>query len=299
MEKELAARAGIGWMGKNTCTINQKIGSWLLLGQVVTTLDLPADRPAADRCGTCTRCIDACPTQAITAPYQLDARRCIAYLTIEHRTAIDGGLKSKIGPWLFGCDICQDVSSVQQVAPAATNPALQPCFATGSLDVRDVLGWTSDDYTKTLRHSAIKRIKLPVCTVQRPHRRGQWGFDAMANSHSIVAIVGPTASGKSQLALAMARARGAEILSVDSMQIYRGMDIGTAKPTPQQQTDIPHHLLDVVEPSELFSVAKFVELADAAIAGAQARGVPLLGRGRHTALFQGPFSGALFRARSR
>ena len=109
MEKELAARAGIGWIGKNTCVINEQIGSWLFLGEVITTLDLPADEPATDRCGSCTRCIDACPTAAITAPYQLDARRCISYLTIEHRGDIDSDLKSQISDWLYGCDICQDV----------------------------------------------------------------------------------------------------------------------------------------------------------------------------------------------
>ncbi|MDB5355354.1 MAG: 4Fe-4S ferredoxin, iron-sulfur binding protein [Phycisphaerales bacterium] len=162
MEKELAARAGIGWVGKNTCVINPRLGSWLLLGEVLTTIPLPADEPAADHCGSCTRCLDACPTGAITAPYQLDARRCISYLTIEHRGEIAGEFKPQIGDWLYGCDVCQDVCPHNRQAPVAADPALQPRFPTGVLDVRDVMNWDEDAYRANLRHSAMKRVKLPV-----------------------------------------------------------------------------------------------------------------------------------------
>lgn len=161
MEKELAARAGIGWIGKNTCVINPGMGSWLLLGEILTTLSLPADAPATDHCGTCTRCIDACPTGAIVGPYQLDARRCIAYLTIEHRGEVPPDLHAPIGDWLYGCDICQDVCPHNRRAPAATDPALQPRFATGSLNVEDVSRWTEEDYRPAVRGSAMKRVKLP------------------------------------------------------------------------------------------------------------------------------------------
>jgi epoxyqueuosine reductase len=139
MEKELSARAGVGWMGKNTCIINEEIGSWLLLGEIITTLDLPVDDPALDRCGTCTRCIDACPTGAIVAPYQLDARRCISYLTIEHRGEISRPDQAAIGDWLYGCDICQDVCPWNKKAPQSSDPALRPRFATGTLNIDDVL----------------------------------------------------------------------------------------------------------------------------------------------------------------
>ncbi|HYO09969.1 MAG TPA: tRNA epoxyqueuosine(34) reductase QueG [Tepidisphaeraceae bacterium] len=164
MEKELAARAGIGWIGKNTCVINPVVGSWLLLGEVITTLDLPHDEPGVDRCGTCTRCLDACPTGAINpaAPYQLDARKCISYLTIEHRDEIDPALQSKFGDWLYGCDVCQDVCPWNGRVPEAIAPVLEPRFKTGTLDAAEVRRWGEEEYRSHLRHSAMKRVKLPV-----------------------------------------------------------------------------------------------------------------------------------------
>jgi epoxyqueuosine reductase len=162
MEKELAARAGVGWLGKNTCLINPQLGSWLLLGEVITTLDLPADNPAPDHCGTCTCCIDACPTHAITAPYELDARKCISYLTIEHRGKIDSNQKSQISDWLYGCDICQDVCPHNAKVPITGNPALQPRFTGGTLAVDEVLEWDDAAYAAQLRRSAMRRVKLPV-----------------------------------------------------------------------------------------------------------------------------------------
>jgi epoxyqueuosine reductase len=162
MEKELSARAGVGWIGKNTCIINAQAGSWLLLGEVVTTLALPADTPALDRCGTCRRCIDACPTGALTDPYQMDARRCISYLNIEHRPPIDAQFHDMLGEWLYGCDICQDVCPYNRRPLEATDPAFTPRFPTGTIDVDRVMDWTADEYAQTLRHSAMKRVKLPV-----------------------------------------------------------------------------------------------------------------------------------------
>jgi epoxyqueuosine reductase len=161
MEKELAARAGIGWIGKNTCVINPTIGSWLLLGEILTTLSLPIDEPATDHCGSCTRCIDACPTGAIVGPYQLDARRCISYLTIEHRGEVPPALQAPIGDWLYGCDICQDVCPHNRRVPTASDPTLLPRFKTGSLNVGDILKWTEQDYRAAVKGSAMKRVKLP------------------------------------------------------------------------------------------------------------------------------------------
>jgi epoxyqueuosine reductase len=162
MEKDLAARAGLGWIGKNTCLINSKIGSWILLGEVITTLDLPLDEPGTDHCGTCTRCLDACPTNAITAPYQLDARKCISYLTIEHTGEIEPSMQAQIGDWLYGCDICQDVCPHNRAPLVASDPVLAPRFGSGTLDVEQVARWTDEEYRARLRRSAMKRVKLPV-----------------------------------------------------------------------------------------------------------------------------------------
>ncbi len=162
LEREWAARSGVGWQGKNTCTIDTTLGSYLLLGEIVTTLDLPPDDPAVDRCGTCTRCIDACPTNAIT-PYALDPRKCISYWTIEHRDEIPDELHAPIGDWLFGCDICQEVCPWNRRAPLATDPAVLPRspLASGTLDVEDVLRWDVEQYREITRGSALKRVKLP------------------------------------------------------------------------------------------------------------------------------------------
>jgi epoxyqueuosine reductase len=162
MERELAARAGIGWVGKNTCVINPEIGSWILLGEVLTTIDLPVDDPVADACGSCTRCIDACPTGAITEPYQLDARRCISYLTIEQTDPIPAEYHQPLGEWLYGCDICQDVCPHNHKAPETADDALRPRFKTGTMDLRTLLRWDEPDWREYLRGSAMKRVKLPV-----------------------------------------------------------------------------------------------------------------------------------------
>jgi epoxyqueuosine reductase len=125
VERAMAAKAGVGWIGKNTCVINQQLGSWLLLGVVVTSIPVAAAgefQIVADRCGSCTRCIDACPTDALVAPYQMDASRCIAYLTIEMKGVIAEELREPIGRQVFGCDICQDVCPWNRKAPTRRIP---------------------------------------------------------------------------------------------------------------------------------------------------------------------------------
>ena len=125
VERVYAKYAGVGWIGKNTCILNQKLGSWLFLGVILTSLELEPDLPAPDRCGTCTRCIDACPTDALVAPYQLDSNLCISYLTIEKRGAIPEDLRAGMGRHVFGCDICQDVCPWNRKAPATAASEFQ------------------------------------------------------------------------------------------------------------------------------------------------------------------------------
>ncbi|HEY6446418.1 MAG TPA: tRNA epoxyqueuosine(34) reductase QueG [Acidobacteriaceae bacterium] len=131
VERVYARYAGIGWTGKNTCILNEKLGSWMFLGVIVTSLEIPAQAavamlPAPDRCGSCTRCIDACPTQALTGPRQMDATRCISYLTIEKRGPMPEVLRPLVGRQVFGCDICQDVCPWNRRAPIAADRELAP-----------------------------------------------------------------------------------------------------------------------------------------------------------------------------
>src|SRR5690348_15058740 len=160
VERVYAKYAGIGWVGKNTCIINQRLGSWLFLGVILTSLELAPDLPAPDRCGTCTRCIEACPTEALTAPYQLDSNRCISYLTIEKRGAVPEDMRAGMGRHLFGCDICQDVCPWNRKAPGSTEPELQPRPEL----VNPALEWLAEmnasQFAETFRGSPVRRAKL-------------------------------------------------------------------------------------------------------------------------------------------
>ena len=161
VERVYAKYAGVGWIGKNTCIINQKLGSWLFLGVILTSLDLDAeaDLPAPDRCGTCTRCIDACPTNALLGPYQLDATKCISYLTIEKRGEIPEGMREGMGRHVFGCDICQDVCPWNRKSPVSAAPEFQPREQL----VNPALVWlaeiSEEEFRAKFRGSAIRRAK--------------------------------------------------------------------------------------------------------------------------------------------
>jgi len=159
VERVFAKYAGVGWTGKNTCLINQGKGSWLFLGVILTSLELQADRTAPDRCGTCTRCIEACPTDAILAPYQLDSNRCIAYLTIEKRGAIPEDLREGMGHHVFGCDICQDVCPWNRKAPISAAPEFAPREGL----VNPALDWlaemSAEEFGQAFRGSPIRRTK--------------------------------------------------------------------------------------------------------------------------------------------
>lgn len=160
VERAFAARAGIGWTGKNTCVINQEKGSWMFLATMLTSLELEPSVPAPDRCGSCTRCIDACPTDALHEPYKMDARRCISYLTIEKRGEIPEDLRSGMGNHLFGCDICQDVCPWNRSAPVTSAAEFQPRTEL----VNPLLAWiaamNAEEFRSVFRGSPIKRTKL-------------------------------------------------------------------------------------------------------------------------------------------
>lgn len=160
MDKVWAQRAGIGWIAKHTNLITQEVGSWVFLGELITTLELEYDTPATDHCGSCTLCIEACPTGAIVEPYVVDSNRCISYLTIEHRGDIDNELGRLFQNWIYGCDICQDVCPWNRKFAAETQ---EPRFFPRSWNIAPELDtWremTQEEFAARFRHSPIKRTK--------------------------------------------------------------------------------------------------------------------------------------------
>jgi epoxyqueuosine reductase len=160
MEKAWAQRAGLGWVGKNTIINTREFGSWFFLGVILLNIELDSDKPIKDYCGSCNRCIDACPTQAIVAPYVLDTRKCISYLTIEHKGAVDSSLSEKFENWIYGCDICQDVcpwnkkfASISGVGEFIPNERII------NMNLPDFQSITLEDFKILFSKSAIKRIK--------------------------------------------------------------------------------------------------------------------------------------------
>ncbi len=157
LEKPIAEAAGIGWQGKSTILVEPKRGTWSFLANIVTTLELPPDSPGKDRCGSCTRCIDICPTRAITAPYQLDARKCISYLTIEHDGSIPQEYREAIGDRLFGCDECLDVCPWNKWAV----PTEETMFAARELpSLVEMLTWDEPTFQQRMQGSPMRRLKL-------------------------------------------------------------------------------------------------------------------------------------------
>ena len=161
VERVVAKYSSIGWIGKNTCIINQKVGSWLFLGVILTSLDLEPGLPAPDRCGRCTRCIDACPTDALIAPYQLDSNLCISYLTIEKRGGLpqDEDLRAGMGRHIFGCDICQDVCPWNRKAPATDAAEFQPRAGLVNPALEWLAEMSEEEFRRTFRGSPVRRAK--------------------------------------------------------------------------------------------------------------------------------------------
>jgi epoxyqueuosine reductase len=159
IERIFAKYAGIGWIGKNTCILNDEMGSWLFLGVMLTSLELVPHLPPPDRCGSCTRCLDACPTNAFPAPYQLDATKCISYLTIEKRGAIPEELSAGIGRQVFGCDICQDVCPWNRQVPLTKTPEFAPRPQLVNPDLEWLARLSLDEFRQVFRGSPVKRAK--------------------------------------------------------------------------------------------------------------------------------------------
>jgi epoxyqueuosine reductase len=158
LEKALARDAGLGWIGKHTNLLNRRAGSWFFLGELFTDLLLPADVAPQNHCGTCTACIDVCPTRAIVAPYQLDARRCISYLTIEHKGTIPIEFRKAIGNRIYGCDDCQLVCPWNRYARVTAEPDFTPRHALDGAALTELFAWTEREFMKRTEGSAIRRI---------------------------------------------------------------------------------------------------------------------------------------------
>ena len=158
LEVAAAAKAGIGWRGKHTLLLDREAGSWFFIGEIYCDLPLPVDSPQENRCGTCKRCIDVCPTQAIRGPYQLDARRCISYLTIEHKSAIPEELRPLIGNRVYGCDDCQLVCPWNGFAQPSAEEDFKPRNGLDRATLVELFAWTESEFDRRLQGSPIRRI---------------------------------------------------------------------------------------------------------------------------------------------
>ena len=161
LDKAWAEEAGLGWIGKHSNVIHPRRGSWMVIGHLITTEQLQADQPAQARCGQCSACIEACPTSAITEPFVVDARRCIAFHTLENRNPeLPAAMAESMGPWVAGCDICQDICPFNQgVIPSSDDPDVQPRSWLLDLQAKHIQTWTDEDWDERLRGSALRRIK--------------------------------------------------------------------------------------------------------------------------------------------
>lgn len=160
LERELAQHAGLGWIGKNTLLLNRRLGSWFFLSALLTDAELQYDEPhAADHCGTCRACLDACPTGAFVDAYVLDARRCLSYTTIELRGPIPAELRTGQGDWLFGCDICQDVCPWNRRAPTTAEPAFQPVATMNPVELTSLFDLDEAEFRRRFRHTPLWRAK--------------------------------------------------------------------------------------------------------------------------------------------
>jgi epoxyqueuosine reductase len=159
-ERVYAQYAGVGWIGKNTCVIHPRLGSWIFLAEIICSLPLQVDRPALDQCGTCTLCLDACPTRALVAPGVLDSTKCISYLTIERRGDFTAAEGAAIGSHVYGCDVCQEVCPWNAVAPRSADPVWQPRPAWDGVDLLSLAERSDAELSAAMHGSAMRRAKV-------------------------------------------------------------------------------------------------------------------------------------------
>jgi epoxyqueuosine reductase len=187
LERDFARRAGLGWLGKNTMLINTRLGSYFFLGALLLNIELRTDPPhVSSHCGSCTACLDACPTQAFAAPGQLDSRRCISYLTIELKRPIPEPFRHALDGWVFGCDICQEVCPWNRKAPETSEPALRLASDLRSLDLVELLLMSEADFRRRFRRTALMRAKrrglLRNAAIILGSRRDRSALSALAHA---------------------------------------------------------------------------------------------------------------------
>ena len=173
LEKALAAKAGLGWIGKHSNLLSREAGSWFFLGEIYTDLPLPVDQPVSEHCGSCTRCIELCPTGAIVAPYRVDARRCISYLTIELKGSIPLELRPLMGNRIYGCDDCQAVCPWNRYAQPTGEEDFAPRQGLEAAQLRTLFAWSEEQFLRRTEGSAIRRIGHALLAAQYRHRTGQ------------------------------------------------------------------------------------------------------------------------------
>lgn len=246
LERDLAARAGLGWTGKNTMLLHPDLGSFFFIGTVLTTAELAADDPLPDRCGSCTRCLEACPTAAFVEPYVLDARRCIAYLTIEHRGPVPADLRPGVGAWTFGCDVCQDVCPWNRRAPATGEAAFQP-RALPSL--AELLLMDEAVYRERFRGSPLKRARREGLARNAAVALGNAGSaealptlakalgheDSTVRGHAAWAL-GRIGGGRAREALLAARGREADAGILEEIELALAETAPTGSPHGRTHT---------------------------------------------------------------
>ena len=208
-DRAAAERSGVGWFGKNTNILTRSHGSWVLLGQVVTDLELRPDAPLAKTCGSCVRCIDACPTGAIVAPYVIDNTRCISFLTIELRGAIPREMRPLVGDWVFGCDICQDVCPVNRKAAGSLEPAFRQRHDFGAPALLPLLELDDEAFRQRFTGSPIRRAKRSGLQRNVCVALGNIG-DRSALPALVAALGSPDAVVREHAAWALGRLGGSE-----------------------------------------------------------------------------------------